>query len=105
MLGPSCSHPLAVWRAIGAFAWRKAVLAEKTAQVVNESLVCRRLAPSLPNFLFADRSRQARQNTMQRLRVSTWYSLRRTRRRMAIKHRFFYGTGAMSAARRQLRAA
>src|SRR5262249_45254659 len=40
---------MAVWRAISAFAWRKAVLTETRARVVDESLGCRRLAPALPN--------------------------------------------------------
>src|SRR5215831_11889473 len=40
---------MAVWRAISAFAWRKAVLTETRARVADESLVCRRLAPALPN--------------------------------------------------------
>ena len=50
MRDPCLSHPIAVWRAINAFAWRKAILAEKRARVSHESLVCRRLAPSLPNY-------------------------------------------------------
>jgi len=40
---------MAVWRAIGAFAWRKAVLTETRARGADESLVCRRLAPALLN--------------------------------------------------------